>query len=154
MVLKVSRRRKSSEIVFKAIRRERNGLEVTVLSAGQLQGLPPELWSLVVTLTKHMVIDLKWGEPAWLCLPPVRFTCIIAGTWGPPWGTHSCRCSHLVKQGVTWCKRLPGSLSSDCSEFRDPCCKPTHANKWRKITFASFRMLPVEKSYLSRSIFH
>lgn len=41
--MKVSRRRKSSEIVFKAIRRERNGLEVTVLSAGQLQGLPLEL---------------------------------------------------------------------------------------------------------------
>ena len=58
MVLKVSRRR-SSEIVFKEIRRDRNGLEVTVLSAGQLQGLPSELGSLVVTLTKHMVIDLK-----------------------------------------------------------------------------------------------
>ena len=56
--MKVSRRR-SSEIVFKEIRRDRNGLEVTVLSAGQLQGLPSELGSLVVMLTKHMVIDLK-----------------------------------------------------------------------------------------------
>lgn len=41
--MKVSRRRESSEIVFREIRRERNGFEVTVLSAGQLQGLPPEL---------------------------------------------------------------------------------------------------------------
>ena len=40
MVLKVSRRRESSETGFKEIRRKRNGLEVTVLSAGQLQGLP------------------------------------------------------------------------------------------------------------------
>lgn len=41
--MKVSRRRKSSETVFKEIRRERNGLEVTVLSARQLQGLLPGL---------------------------------------------------------------------------------------------------------------
>lgn len=36
----------------------------------------------------------------------------------------------FVKRGVTWCKRPLGSLSSDCSELRGPCCKPTHANKW------------------------
>lgn len=48
MVLKVSRRI-SSEIVFKEIRRDRNGLEVTVLSAvGSFKGLPrscDHLWS-------------------------------------------------------------------------------------------------------------
>ena len=41
MVLKVSRRRKRSETVFKEIRRKRNGLEVTCIVSGAAPRAPP-----------------------------------------------------------------------------------------------------------------
>lgn len=102
----------------------------------------------MVTLDKYWVIYWKWGQPAWLCFPLIKFTQKTAGAEaaeGDPWLWMSPpRCRQVQEaplSSLLWLFSTPGL----------PVYPPTHANKWWKITSACCRLLPVKQNELPRS---